>query len=295
MAPPEIISALTTPFDGSGEIRYDVFDENLARLAPFSDAVFVAGTTGEYLTLRTTEHADLVAQALAVFGADRVIVHVGAACTRDALVRTGSALELGARRFAAITPIYHGASAAGTARHFAALRAEIGSHPFYGYLFPDVAITDITPDHVQPLLDAGIDGLKLSGLASTRLQEYLAVLPTGFPVWSGNDADLPAVMAAGGTGTVSGVSGVHPYPWAAYRDAVAAGDAAAAERAQHTITTLVAAIGSSIAFHKAGLDRQGLYGGHCRMTIDAPTPAAIRAIDAALAIAGRTAPAVSTV
>ncbi|MCW5951625.1 MAG: dihydrodipicolinate synthase family protein, partial [Propionibacteriaceae bacterium] len=117
---------------------------------------------------------------------------------------------------------------------------------------------------------SGIDGLKVSAAASTRVSEYLAAAPAGFKLWSGNDADVPNVMAAGGTGTVSGVSGACPAPWAVLREAMIAGDDAGVERAQQVITQVVSVLGPSISALKAALDLQGLAGGHCRMAIDTP-------------------------
>ena len=269
MPSPEVLSALTTPFDAAGEIDYGAFEANVRRLEPLVDGVFVAGTTGEYLALEADEHARLAAICLEVFGAPRVVVHVGSASTRQSLRLTDQAKRLGAVRFAAITPYYLAASTAGVLRHWAAIK-EACEGELYGYVFPDVAVTDVLPDALPDLLASGISGIKVSATASARVDEYLAVAPNGFKLWSGNDADLPHVMAAGGTGTVSGVSGACPTPWAALRDAMAAGDAAAAERAQVLITRIVPVLGPSIANLKAALDRQGLFGGTCRMAIDSP-------------------------
>ena len=269
MPSPEVLSALTTPFDATGEIDHPAFDANLRRLEPLVDGVFVAGTTGEYLALDADEHARLVTACLEVFGPRRVVVHVGAASTRQALQLTAEARRLGALRFAAITPYYLPASTAGVLRHWAAIKQACDGE-LYGYIYPDVAVTDVLPTDLPELLKAGIDGVKVSATASTRVGDYLAAAPAGFKLWSGNDADVPHVMAAGGTGTVSGVSGACPEPWAALRDAMAAGDAAAAERAQAVIARVVPVLGPSIANLKAALDRQGLAGGHCRMAIDPP-------------------------
>lgn len=269
MPTPEVLSALTTPFTAAGEIDYGAFEANLRRLEPLVDGVFVAGTTGEYLALELHEHARLAASCLEVFGAQRVVVHVGAASTRQSLQLTEEARGLGAVRFAAITPYYLAASTAGVLRHWAAIKQACGGD-LYGYVFPDVAVTDVLPTDLPELLKSGIDGLKVSATASTRVDEYLAAAPAGFKLWSGNDADVPHVMAAGGTGTVSGVSGACPTPWAALRDAMTAGDGVALARAQSVITQVVAVLGPSIASLKAALDLQGLAGGHCRMVIDTP-------------------------
>jgi dihydrodipicolinate synthase/N-acetylneuraminate lyase len=281
---PEILSALTTPFDESGQIVTAAFDANLHRLEPDVDGVFVAGTTGEFLALDPAEHLDLVSRSLAVFGADRVVVHIGSPSLRQSLVLATAGAAAGARRFAALTPYYLAATPVGCGRFFAALRAELAGAELYGYLFPDVAVTTVLPGEIQPMLDAGIDGIKTSGSASRLVADYLAAAPAGFKLWSGNDADLPNVMAAGGTGTVSGVSSVCPRPWAAFREAYVGGDQAALEAAQARITTLVPVLGPSIANLKYGLGvvGSGLGAGPCRMSIDPPAADTERLITEAI-------------
>lgn len=286
MKPPEIVSALVTPFDPDGAVDFDAFDRVLERLKPLVDGVFVAGTTGEFPALADAERTALIARALAVFGPSGVVAHVGAASTHDALRLTTAAADAGAERFAAITPYYLAASPQGTASYFAALRKELPTQSLYAYLFPDVAVTDVLPEAFAVLADTGIDGVKVSGTASTRVAEYLAAAPAGLRLWSGNDADLPAVMAAGGVGTVSGVSSVCPGPWAAYRDAVRDGHDAAAAEAQRTIQTLVAALGPSIERLRFGLAELRCPVGRSRMPIDLPDHSAKDAIRMALTAAG---------
>lgn len=269
MTAPEILSALTTPFAADGSVDQPAFRANLQRLEPIVSGVFLGGTTGEFLALTPSEHAVLVEECLGVFGPGRVVVHVGAGSTRQSLELTAGARGLGARRFAAITPYYLPASVDGIRRHWSAISEACGGE-LYGYVYPDVAVTDLLPEQLPQVLDSGIAGIKVSATASARVQEYLAAAPAGFKLWSGNDADIPAVMAAGGVGTVSGVSGACPKPWGALRDAMAAGDDAAANAAQDVITQVVKVLGPSIAHLKHALDLQGLTGGTCRMSIDQP-------------------------
>lgn len=278
MNKPEILSALTTPFTPDGGIDAAGFQSNLARLEPLVDGVFVGGTTGEFLALTPAEHAGLVTQALSVFGPDRVVVHVGAPSTRQSLELTRESARLGAVRFAAITPYYLPASPAGITRHWGAIK-EVCGGDLYGYVYPDVAVTDLLPDDLPLVLSSGIDGLKTSATAAGRVREYLAQVPEGFRLWSGNDADLPNVMAAGGTGTVSGCSSVCPGPWAAWRDAQ---DNEARATAQAIIEAIVPVLGPSIANLKLALDLQGLAGGACRMPIDSPSPEVARAVAVAV-------------
>lgn len=267
---PEILAAPTTPFGAGGEVLFEGFATNLARLAPVVDGVFLPGTTGEFPALSPDEQRRLITIALEAFGPGRVVAHVGAASTRQALELASAAAEAGAIRFAAITPYYLKASVSGCADYYAALVRELADGQVYGYLFPDVAGSDIVPDELGALVDAGLSGVKVSGTASTRATAYLLAAPDGFRLWSGNDADLPNVLAAGGVGTVSGVAGVSPQPWATYRDAVAAGNEVAAAAAQQAIEALVGELGPSISRLKYGLDTIGGIGGACRMSIDGP-------------------------
>lgn len=282
MAAPEILSALTTPFDAEGEVDLPAFRANLDRLEPLVDGVFVAGTTGEFPALSRAEHAALVEASLRTFGSERVVVHVGAPSTRQSLALAAEAVRLGARRFAALTPYYLPASPAGITRHWGAIKEACGGD-LYGYVYPDVAVTDLLPEDLPEVLASGIDGIKTSATAAARVEAYLAAAPAGFKLWSGNDADLPHVMAIGGTGTVSGCSGVHPWPWVDLREALRVGDEAAAAAAQARIEVVVPLIGPSIANLKHGLDTHGLTGGTCRMPIDPPDAATRASIDAALA------------
>lgn len=283
MRVPEIISAVTVPFTDDADLDREAFRRNLERLEPLLDGVLVAGTTGEFPALEDTERVALFETTLQVFGSDRTIVHIGAAATRQALTLTREALAVGARRFAAITPYYLHASVAGTADHYSALRDATAGHALYAYLFPDVAGTDVLPRDFPSLVQTGIDGVKLSGRASARFDDYAAHAPTGFAMWSGNDGDVPHVLSAGGLGTVSGVSCAVPEPWAELREAYRAGDDDRVDAAQERIQALVAVLGPSIANLKYALSVQGLGGSSCRMSIDAPDEPTRAQIDRLLA------------
>lgn len=285
MNAPEILSAVTTHFTSDGEVDLPGLRTNLERIEPYVDGLLAAGTTGEFLALSVAEHQAILEAALQVFGAARTVIHVGSPSTRQSLVLTHASRELGARRFAAITPMYLPASPAGIVRHWSAIK-EACEGELYGYVFPDVAVTDLLPADLPEALKSGISGIKVSALASTRVKAYLDHAPAGFKLWSGNDADLPQVMALGGSGTVSGVSAVHPAPWADLRAALRDDDHERILSAQTQIEALVGLLGPSISAQKFGLECIGAAGGACRMTIDEPDSSLKAAIADALGAAG---------
>jgi 4-hydroxy-tetrahydrodipicolinate synthase len=85
---PEIISAIPTPFAEDGKLNLPALRTNLERLEPLLDGVFAAGTTGEFLALSDDERIAVIEEALAVFGPARVVAHVGAAATHQAVALT---------------------------------------------------------------------------------------------------------------------------------------------------------------------------------------------------------------
>lgn len=281
---PEVVAAITTPFTDDGALDQESLQANLHRFTAVLDGVFVAGTSGEFPALTVDEHRTVVRSAVEILGPERVIVHIGAASVRQALALADHSLDLGARRFAAITPYYLATELSETARHYASLRAGLDGVALYAYLFPDTAGTDVAPAGTSALLEAGVDGFKLSGRAARQVSEFCVAAPDGIPVWSGNDGEIPGVLAAGGRGVISGVAGVIPGPWAALQAAYRTGDAAGIDDAQRMIQRLVTVIGPSVAHLKHGLRALGIGGSACRMTIAAPDADARRDIASALAL-----------
>lgn len=265
---PEIITAAIAAFDKNGALDKTANIEYLQRLVPFVDGVLAAGTTAEFPSLSPQERTDLISWSLEVFGPNRTIAQIGAPSTMQALNLLGSASTAGAERFAAITPYYLKASPRGVMEYYKSLRDHIAGK-LYAYVFPDVAGTDVSMKTISQLESIGIDGVKLSGKAAERVQDCRQVAPS-MCIWSGNDGALPQTMADGGTGTVSGVSGVAPEAWASLRDSLAKADVANEKIAQAQVERLVNLLGPSISRLKYALNYVGVPVGVCRMPIDEP-------------------------
>lgn len=296
----EVLAATPTLFTPTGELDEAANAALFEHLAGLVDGVFVAGTTGEFPALHRAERLRLAELALATFGPDQVVVHVGAASTRDAVAFTESAVALGARRLAALTPYYLPADTDAVRSHFAAITAAAGGAPagsaagsaaggaaggaaVYGYLFPDRSGVDVTPaDYADVVATTGLAGAKLSGAAAARFAEYRAALPPSTQLWSGADTTLASVVRGGGSGIVSGLSAAFPEPFTALADAVAAGDAEAERTAQARADEVLAALGGTVEGIKLAVHLGGLGSAVTRMPHPA-IPSDARARIAALA------------
>jgi 4-hydroxy-tetrahydrodipicolinate synthase len=262
----EVLAAVPTFFDADGELDRETTVAHHAALAGRVDGVFVAGTTGEFPALDRAERRTLTELALAAYGPERVVVHVGAAGTRESVALTRDAVALGARRIAALTPYYLPVDTTAVARHMAAVVEAAGPARVYGYLFTERTGVVVEPAEFGELAaDVGLAGVKLSGAANGRLAEYVAALPAGARLWSGADTTLPAVVRAGGAGIVSGLSAAFPEPFTALADAVAAGDAEAERAAQVRADAVLDALAGTVEGIKAALRHLGHGNGAMRM------------------------------
>ncbi|MFD0475379.1 dihydrodipicolinate synthase family protein [Nonomuraea thailandensis] len=128
----EVLAAVPAFFDEAGELDLATTKAYFADLAPRVDGVFVCGTTGEFPALERAERRAVVEAALAVFGPERVVVHVGAAATRESVALTRDAVAAGTRRLAALTPYYLPADTGAVLRHFDEVTRAAGRPPCTG-------------------------------------------------------------------------------------------------------------------------------------------------------------------
>ena len=280
-----IVSAVPTPFTDDGRL-------DRAGLAPYYrfldaagvDGVFTAGTTGEFPALDADERDAVLTEALEVFGLERVYHHVGAATARQAEQLTRRAVGLGARNLAAITPYYLPAGPRALLEYYRRLDAVAGEARVFAYLYAVRTTTTVTPDQLAELAAIpSVAGAKISGEPAERVTEYLAAVPDGFVVFSGNDITFGDVVRSGAAGAVSGVSSAFPGPFVALAHALRRDDAQAAADAQDRVKRAVEAIGGGgIAAMKAVLTMRGLAGGPTRVALDPPTPAQLETLRVAV-------------
>jgi 4-hydroxy-tetrahydrodipicolinate synthase len=262
----DVLAAVPTLVAEGGELDTAANRALLTGLVDRLDGVFVAGTTGEFPALHRAERRDLLEIALDVFGPDRVVAHIGAAATRDAVTLARDAVAAGARRLAAITPYYLPVDADTVTRHFAAITAASGDAVVYGYLFPDrTGVPADAGQFARIAAETGLVGAKLSGVAAGMLEEFVAALPSGMPLWSGTDVALASAARAGARGVVSALAAAFPEPLTALADAVARGDAEAERTAQAEVDEVAAALGGTPQGIKHALARLGLGTGVMRM------------------------------
>ncbi len=216
-------------------------------------ALFVAGTTSEGPLLSVSERRTLLERTvLAVDDRLPVVLHVGAAATRDAVELAAFAADAGASAIASVTPYYYAYDRDDLSAYFREVAAAAPDLPMYLYSIPARTGHQIGSDLARELAELpNIVGIKDSTGDMQQLLAYLE-LP-GFTVVSGSDVLAGAALTAGAHGIVSGLAGVVPEPFVELWNAHRAGDEARVQRAYRTVLRVAAALhhGTQLSLLKA--------------------------------------------
>ena len=240
----KILSAITTPFRADGELDLDAFEAHVRWLGETGlDGVFVGGTTGEGVLLEPAELEALAARAAAAAGKMRVIAQVGRPSTRATTALARRALAAGAQAVAAYVPWFYPVTQVQVRAHFLALLAAAGEHPALLYNIPSRTVNDLEPAVVAELAAAGFAGMKDSTGDFARHEAYLdAAGGHRFELYTGTEPLLVRSVRRGSAGSINGLSNCRPELFVALRSALAAGEAAEAERLQEEIAVLKAQV-----------------------------------------------------
>lgn len=203
-----LVPACHTPFDRSG--RLDL--AGVSRQAEWfrelrMEAVFVAGTTGEWASLSRDERMALCDRwTESAGGSLKVAVHVGCHAQGDAVALASHARESGATAVAAVAPSYFKpATVADLVEFLIPIAAAADPLPFYYYEIP--AMTGLRLSAARLLHEArfripNLRGLKFSHYDMVELQGCVNADDGAFDVLFGQDDFLLAGLAMGVRGAV---------------------------------------------------------------------------------------------
>jgi dihydrodipicolinate synthase/N-acetylneuraminate lyase len=206
------VAAVVTPLrDGGTRLDEDAI-AGLAELVADGKCagVLVAGTTGEGILLSLAERRALAEAWLdaAPAGLD-VAVHAGAQTTADSVALAEHAAQAGAAAVAVIGPPYFALDDAELEAHFAAVLTACAPTPGYVYEFSARTGYAVPAAVVARLRDAhpNLKGMKVSDRTFAEVEPYLGL---GMDVFVGAEPLIPQAMAAGATGSVSGLATAFP-------------------------------------------------------------------------------------
>ena len=235
-----IITALVTPFTSEGELK----KEAIKPLIDFQikggvDGVFLCGTAGLGTVMRTDQRIDMFNESVkAAKGRVKILAHVGASSTEEAVILTGEAESAGVDAVGAVPPYFMKPDEVSILNHFRAI-AEATNLPVYIYNIPRQALNSVTPSMMLKLSSIpNIRGVKDSSRDFINVLDYLRLLPKDFSVICGTDSYIYPAMIMGAKGAITGYANGFPDVYADFLRIIKSGDNEAAKRKQFEINVL---------------------------------------------------------
>ena len=276
---------MVTPFDESGAVDHQKAWDLARHLADQgSDALVVAGTTGESPTLSEQEKLALFKTVVDAVAAKhtKVVAGTGTYDTAVSVEMTARAAELGVDGVLAVTPYYSRPTQAGLVAHFTAI-ADVGC-PVMLYNIPGRTARLIEVETLATL--AGHPGIVAVKDAVESLEHTSATINRipGLAVYSGQDSLTLPMLAVGAVGVVSVVSHLAGPTVKAMLKAARAGDHEEARRLHHLLLPLCQAcfLETSPAPVKAALSRYWEPVGDVRLPLVAAGEDTLAAIEKAM-------------
>lgn len=205
--------AIVTPMKDNFDVNYEKLEELIdTQIKEGTDAIIIAGTTGESATLTMEEHRDVI-RAAVEFTKHRVpvVAGTGSNSTRTAIQLSQEAEEAGADGLLIVTPYYNKATQEGLVAHYSAI-ADSTKCPVIMYNVPGRTGCNLLPETVAALVKAkeNIVGLKEATGNMAQAAQTMNLTDGKLDLYSGEDGLVVPLMSIGAIGVISVWSNVAP-------------------------------------------------------------------------------------
>lgn len=205
--------AIVTPMNDDFSVNYEKLEELIEeQIAEGTDAIVIAGTTGESSCLSMEEHADVIKAAVDIVKKRiPVVAGTGSNCTETAIKLTGDAEAAGADAALVVSPYYNKASQRGLVAHYSAI-ADSTKLPIILYNVPGRTGCNILPETVAELVKtkANIVGIKEATGNVSQAVKVMDLTDGKIDLYSGEDGIVVPLMSIGAKGVISVWSNVAP-------------------------------------------------------------------------------------
>ena len=241
--------AIVTPMLENEEINYTKLEELInMQIAGGTDAIIIAGTTGESACLSMEEHEEVI-KAAVEFTKHRVpvIAGTGSNCTKTAIQLSQEAEAAGADGLLVVTPYYNKATQDGLVKHYSAI-AKSTKCPIIMYNVPSRTGCNLLPETVATLfnMEDNIVGLKEATGNMAQASKTMNLTDGKLDMYSGEDGLVLPLLSIGASGVISVWSNIAPRQVHDLCDSFFKGDIARAQKLQREALPLVDALFSEV-------------------------------------------------
>lgn len=261
--------AIVTPMKVNEEVNYEKLEELIDwQVKEGTDAVIIAGTTGESSTLTMEEHREVIEAAVRFTnGRVPVIAGTGSNCTRTAIQLSQEAEEAGVDGLLIVTPYYNKATQAGLIGHYSRI-ADSTKCPIIMYNVPGRTGCNLLPETVAELVKTkeNIVGIKEASGSVAQALHTMNLTDGRIDLYSGEDGLVLPLLSIGALGVISVWSNVAPAKVHGLCRSFFEGDLETARRLQCEAVPLIDALFSEVnpIPVKTAMNRMGLEAGPLR-------------------------------
>ncbi len=205
-----IIPPVLTSFTKDGKFDEAAQREVVRFQAKHVHGFYPCGTYGSGPLMTVEERKQVAKVVVEEKGKAKVIVHVGAVSTQQAVELAQHAGQIGADAVGAIPPYYYRYSDQHLLDHYRALIKAVRI-PVFLYNNPMLSGNPISADLLATLAGEGLAGVKDSAFDLVNFYMYLLkVQRADFQFIIGTEAIAAAALDAGASGVISGLANVFP-------------------------------------------------------------------------------------
>lgn len=210
--PGGVIAAMLTPMTEDERVNEEELRRQVRRFHKTRiSGLFCLGTNGEFYALSMEEKLQVM-RAVIEENNGRLPVFVGTGCitTKETVLLSQKAQELGADGVSVVTPYFGQVGQAALVEHFKTVAENLDIGVIL-YNIPARTGINISRQALEKLAAVpGIIGIKDSSGNFDNTLQYLEATGREFPVLSGNDSLILPTLLAGGTGGISGIANLFP-------------------------------------------------------------------------------------
>lgn len=263
-----IYVASVTPFTEENKVAGDVLHTLMERnLKEGAAGFFIGGSSAECFLLSHEERIEAFEAAAQMKGRTKLIAHVGALSTGEAIDYAKHAKALGYDSIAATPPFYYGYTSKDICRYYYELSKAVDM-PVIVYNFPGNTKVDFNlsnPDYKELFTSSAIEGVKHTNQVVYQMERFMNLNPK-LKLFNGFDETMAAGMALGCNGSIGSTFNIMLPHYKKIFDAFREGRIRDAEVMQHKANNIMEALCSVglIPAIKYVLSTQGIAAGDPR-------------------------------
>lgn len=237
-----IFVALNACYDKNDQVNLPVMRALARKYRELGvNGLYLCGSTGEGFLLSVEERMQIAEAILdEVGGSMTVIVHIGAAATRDACTLARHAEKAGADAVSAVPSVYYRLSEPSIEAHWDGMMAA-SELPFFIYNIPQLTGYNLSDGLFRKMAaKEKVIGIKNSSESTYQIERFKRMGGDDFIVFNGPDEQFLAGRMMGADAGIGGTYGTMPELYLACERCIEAGEITAAKEWQVRINDCVA-------------------------------------------------------